>query len=105
MEGKADLTQKRDNSGYLLHFVGYADKPQEHVERCPQRSNILRFNMQDQGTRPLDPAVRRGPRIHLVLQLREERPVDQIRMIGHKPEQGFMLRHRRTSYRIWEKQE
>jgi hypothetical protein len=98
------LTHKGVISGNLLHLVRHHNQPQEHVERRTQRCDILRLNTQHQYTGPLDPALRYGAGIHFILQLREERPVYLVGMIGCKTKQGFMPRHGKTSYGIWEKQ-
>jgi hypothetical protein len=87
----------RGFSGELLHLVGNANEAQEHIERSPQRREILCLNMQDQRIRPLDPSLRRRAGVHILLQFRKKRPADLICMIGRKPEQGFMVRHRSTS--------
>jgi hypothetical protein len=92
-----ELCRHQQFSGDLLHLVGNAYEAQEHIERSPERCEILCFNMQDQRIIPLNPSLRRGPGIYILLQLRKKRAVDLIGVIGRKPEQGFMLRHRNTS--------
>jgi len=80
--------------GNLLHLIGHIDKPEEHIQRCPQGCDILCFYGEHKRFLPFKPAsgVRAG--IYLITEFRIKCSKYVPCMGCRKPEDRRVKRHK-----------
>jgi len=82
--GTGSVLTLRRQRNRILHFIGYIDEAEVHVEGSPEGSGVLGLNLQDKGRIPFCPAAGGGAGIHLVGKFRLQGTIDLLRMIGNE---------------------